>query len=102
MENQSHLPPSETKKNRALPLSHGMKVFHWWMASLSVLFLFAVPISIRLIPPIDYKIDDLLFNIGVGSVLAGFGALYLWGYQSLDDWLDRRGKERIRKSKRNQ
>ncbi|QIV88050.1 hypothetical protein NMP99_05875 [Glutamicibacter mishrai] len=83
---------SKPSKRASLPLSHSMKVFHWWMASLTALFLFAIPIIIGVIPPIDYKTDDLLFNVGVGSALVGIAAICLWVYQSLDDWLFRLGK----------
>ncbi|UYQ78543.1 hypothetical protein OF385_05185 [Glutamicibacter sp. JL.03c] len=62
------------------------------MASLTALFLFAIPIIIGVIPPIDYKTDDLLFNVGVGSALVGITAICLWVYQSFDDWLFRLGK----------
>ena len=57
-------PPAKSPARRALPLSHSMKVFHWWMASLTALFLFAVPMAIGVIPPMDYSTDDLLLILG--------------------------------------
>ncbi|WP_431493342.1 hypothetical protein [Glutamicibacter sp.] len=102
MENHSPCPQPVPEKSRPLRLSRGMKIFHIWMAGLSALFLFAIPIAIGLIPPIDYETDDLLFNVGVGSVLAGIAALILWAYQGIDDWLGRRSNAPARNPKRNQ
>ncbi len=83
----------------SLPLSRSMKVFHWWMASITALFLLAIPIIIGIIPAIDHETADLLFNIGVGSVLVGIAAIILWAYQSFDDWLFRLGKGATRRRK---
>lgn len=102
VENHSPRPQPELEKSRPLRLSRGMKVFHIWMAGISALFLFAIPIAIGLLPPMDHETDDLLFNIGVGSVLAGIAALILWAYQGIDDWLGRRSKAPAQDPKRNQ
>lgn len=99
MERTSGERESERLKRASLPLSRGMKIFHWWMASITALFLFAIPIIIGVIPPIDYKTDDLLFSIGVGSVLVGIAAIFLWAYQTFDDWLFRLGKGPTRRRK---
>jgi len=100
MVDNSEEQPRKSSKRASLPVSHSMKEFHWWMASITALFLFAIPIIIGIIPPLDDKTDDLLFNIGVGSVLAGIAAIFLWVYQSFDDWLFRlsKGPTRHRKN----
>ncbi|RWZ84733.1 hypothetical protein [Glutamicibacter sp. HZAU] len=102
VENHSPGKHQKTGKYRPLRLSRGMKIFHWWMAGLSALFLLAIPIAIGIIPPIDGQTDSLLFNIGVGSMLAGVLVLSLWAYQGIDDWLERRRNAPGRHPKRNQ
>ena len=102
VENHSSGKHQKTGKYRPLRLSRGMKIFHWWMAGLSALFLLAIPIAIGIIPPIDGQSDSLLFNIGVGSMLAGVLVLSLWAYQGIDDWLERRRNAPGRHPKRHQ
>ncbi|GEM_PF-7002430 len=68
-------------------MSRRMKTFHWWMASLTALFVIGIPVIIGVIPPIDYKTDDLLFQIGVGSVLMGIPTIVIWVCVGVDAWI---------------
>ncbi|MGP9527548.1 hypothetical protein [Glutamicibacter sp. AOP5-A2-18] len=67
------------------------------MASLTALLVLVVPITIGVIPPIDYKTDKLLFNIGLISVLVGVCVISIWVFQSVDDWIFRLSKHSKRR-----
>ncbi|KSU66364.1 hypothetical protein [Arthrobacter sp. NIO-1057] len=66
-----------------------MKTFHWWMASLTALFVIGIPVIIGVIPPIDDKTDDLLFQIGLISVLLGVSMIIVWVCTAVEDWFSR-------------